>query len=70
MRSMQLYQTFSGVPPRTHQRTHARTHAHTHTHPPSPSPSRGMSETYKSEIKVESYKYAMFVSETRRILYI
>ena len=37
MRSMHLYQTFSGIPPHTptptHARTHARTHTHTHTFP-------------------------------------
>ena len=44
MRSMHLYQTFSGIPP-----PHTHTHAHTHTH--SPSPFQGMSETYMFRYK-------------------
>ena len=62
--------------PKTHPHPHhpppppTHTHTHTHTHTPSPSPSQGMSERTCLDINVESYKYAMFVSETKGILYI
>ena len=56
MRSMHLYQTFSGIPTPTPAPTPTPPHpppphTHTHTHTHTPFPSQGMSETYMFRYK-------------------